>query len=340
MENNEKVNNDFNSQNILFFIYQWRKQLMIVGIAAAIVSSIAAMLIRNKYESAVVIFPATTNSISKSLLNDNYVKEDVLQFGEEEQAEQMLQILNSESIRGRIMQKYDLMNHYEIEPDSKYRRTQLSDEYESNVSFKRTKFMSVEIKVLDWDADTAALIANDIAALYDSTKLSIQRSRSGAALKIVEQEYFARIQEIEDVTDSIKKINELGLLDYKSQSENTTKQYTNAIAKGNTQAARKLEGKLNIIAKCGSRYEGFRNKSKLMHKQLIIIKTKYEQAKVDAEQALPQKFIVSNAYPAEKKSYPVRWIIVAVSTLSTLLFAIIFILLLENLKQFKSKENN
>ena len=160
----------------------------------------------------------------------------------------MLQILNSERIRGRIIKKYDLMNHYEIETNSKYRRTQLSDEYESNVSFKRTKFMSVEINVLDWDADTAALIANDIAALYDSTKLFIQRSRSIAALKIVEQEYFSRLQEINDVTDSIKKINQLGLLDYKSQSQNTTKQYTNALSKGNTSAARKLEEKLKIIA--------------------------------------------------------------------------------------------
>lgn len=337
MEKDNTINNDFNSQNVLFFIYQWRKQLITIGLIAAVVSSIVALLIRNKYESTVVLFPATTNSISKSLLNDNYVKEDVLQFGEEEQAEQMLQILNSESIRGRIIEKYDLMNHYEIGPDAKYRRTKLSDEYESNISFKRTKFMSVEIRVLDWDADTAALIANDIAALYDSTKLAIQRSRSSAALRIVEQEYFSRLEEIKEVTDSLKMINELGLLDFKSQSENATKQYNSALVKGNMQAAKKIKENLDVIAKYGSRYEALKNKSKLMQKQLIIIKTKYEQAKVDAEQELPQKFIVSNAYPAEKKAYPVRWLIVVVSTFSTILFAIIFILLLENFKQFKAK---
>ena len=337
MENKEQTNSDFNSQNILFFIYQWRKQLIRIGILAAVVSSVVALMIRDKYEATVVVFPATTNSISKSLLNDNYVKEDVLQFGEEEQAEQMLQILNSEAITGRIIQKYDLINHYEIGKNEKFQRTKLAEEFESNVSYKRTKFMSVEIKVLDWNADTAALIANDIAALYDSTKINIQRSRSAAALKIVEQEYFARLQEIKDVTDSIKAINELGLLDFKSQSENTTKQYTNAIAKGNTQAAKALQEKINIIAKYGSRYDGLKNKSKLLQKQLIIIKTKYEQAKVDAEQELPQKFIVSNAYPAEKKSYPVRWVIVVVSTLSSLLLAIIFILIFENYKQFKAQ---
>src|SRR4051812_33030244 len=116
MKENEKDPGDFNSVNVLFFIYKWRKQLMIVGISAALISGIASLVIRNKYKSTVVVFPATTNSISKSLLNDNYVKEDVLQFGEEEQAEQMLQILNSDAIRGRIIQKYKLLKHYEIDP--------------------------------------------------------------------------------------------------------------------------------------------------------------------------------------------------------------------------------
>jgi uncharacterized protein involved in exopolysaccharide biosynthesis len=340
MNENEKTKEDFTSLNILYFIYKWRKQLVIVGLSAAIISGIVALTIRNKYKSTVVLFPATTNSISKSLLNDNYVKEDVLQFGEEEQAEQMLQILNSDALRGRIIQKYNLMRHYEIDPSDKFARTKLSDEFESNVSFKRTEFMSVKIDVLDWNADTAALIANDIAALYDSTKLNIQRSRSMAALKIVEQEYFARLKEIQEITDSIKSINEKGLfggdvsgglLDDESQSE-PIKQHA---IRFNT--SKSSEEKLNVMAKYGSTLMELQNKIKLFQKQLIIIKTKYEQSKVDAEQELPQKFIVSNAYPSEKKSYPVRWLIVVISTLSSLLLAIISILLIENIKQFKTK---
>ena len=335
MKENKLATDDFNSLNVLFFIYKWRKQLMIVGVSAVLISSIVALLIRDKYKSTVVLFPATTNSISKSLLNDSYVKEDILQFGEEEQAEQMLQILNSEGLRGRIIEKYKLMQHYEIDPADKYARTKLSDEFESNVSFKRTEFMSVKIDVLDWDADTAALIANDIAALYDSTKLNIQRSRSEAALKIVEGEYFARLKEIKEITDSIKSINEMGLYggnvsgDDNSQSDSRQ----SAIGmKGGTS-----QDKMNVMAKYGSTLMELQNKTRLFQKQLVIIKTKYEQAKVDAEQILPQKFIVSNAYPAEKKSYPVRWLIVVVSTFSSLFLAIIAILLIENIKQFNAK---
>jgi uncharacterized protein involved in exopolysaccharide biosynthesis len=75
----------------------------------------------------------------------------------------------------------------------------------------------------------------------------------------------------------------------------------------------------------------------MQRKQLKLLKSKFDEAKVDAEQILTQKFIVSNAYPAEKKSYPVRWIIVVISTIATLLLSIIALLVLENIRQIKIK---
>ena len=97
--------------------------------------------------------------------------------------------------------------------------------------------------------------------------------------------------------------------------------------------------KLKVIANYGSAYVSLRDNLEFQRKQLNLLKTKYEETKVDVEQILPQKFIVSNAFPAEKKSYPVRWIIVLVSALATLLIAVIVILLIENSKQFEFKKN-
>ncbi len=71
-----------------------------------------------------------------------------MQIGEEEQAEQMLQILNSSGSGIRLLREYDLMNHYEIGLDSKYKKTKLFKAYESNISFRRTEYMAVKISVL------------------------------------------------------------------------------------------------------------------------------------------------------------------------------------------------
>jgi hypothetical protein len=327
---------DFNSLNVLFFIYKWRKQLTIVGVSAFILSSIIALTIQEKFKSTVILFPATTNSISKALLTDNSSnKEDILQFGEEEEAEQMLQILNSDEVRTRICEKYNLMEHYGIDPEDRYKRTKLYDEYLENINFKRTEYMSVKIEVMDYSADTAAMMANDIASLHDSTKIRMQHDRAREALKIVEREYFAKLKEIKVMEDSIQVINGYGVFDYESQSEVTSEQYAIAIAKNDQRAIKSLEEKLQIIGKYGSQYVALRENMDLQRKQMNLLKSKYDESKVDAEQVLSQKFVVSSAYPAEKKSYPIRWLIVVVSVLSALLIAITTILIVENIRQFK-----
>ncbi len=71
--------------------------------------------------------------------------------------------------------------------------------------------------------------------------------------------------------------------------------------------------------------------------QLSHLRAKYQEAKVDAEQTLPHKFVVNNAYKAEKKSYPVRWLIVVVSTISAFLLSILVIVALENFKKLGDK---
>ena len=154
----------FNSRGILSFMSKRRNILFITCTLAFVSSVVFSLFIEDKYESSVILFPSTTTSISRALLNDeNYKEKDFLEFGEEEEAEQLIQILKSDEIREHIIRKFDLMNHYKIDPEAKYRRTKLIQEYESNIDFVRTKFMSVKIEVLDTDKDYAADIANEIS---------------------------------------------------------------------------------------------------------------------------------------------------------------------------------
>ena len=171
-------------------IIKWKKLLITVSLMALIISTMVSFLIEEKYESSVILFPAATTNISKTLIAERgFDDKSLLEFGEEEQAEQMLQILNSDEIRNRIIQKYDLLTHYEIDQVQKYKMTKLYNEYESNITFKRTPFMSVEINVLDRNPEVAASIANDISSLLDTAINKMQQKVALQALKIVEEEY-------------------------------------------------------------------------------------------------------------------------------------------------------
>lgn len=334
----------FNSLNFITYLYYWRMPMIIVGIVAIIASVLfsSPYFITPKYKSIVVMFPTSTNAISKALLNENPgAKQDVLEFGEEEQAEQLLQILNSSEIRDRVIRKYNLMSHYGIDSSARFKYTKLYDEYKRNIRFRRTEWMAVEVSVLDKDPQMAADIANDIAALLDSTKNKMQKERAFRGFKIVEEAYFKLKNDVQHMEDSLTVLRKLGVFDFESQSEVLSNQEAIALSKNNYKGAGLIREKLDNLAKYGGPYVSIRDALEHDKKQLSLLKSKYEEAKLDAEQDMPQKFIVDKAYKAEKKSYPVRWLIVLVTTLSALFLCILVIVIIDTISSsegLKKKE--
>lgn len=343
MTNNNQVEKgmNFNSVPLILFFWKWRKLLVIITSSAAIISLIVSLLITPKFQSKVVMFPTSSNSISKALISTSFgLKQDIMEFGEEEQAEQLLQVLHSSIIRDRIIEKYDLYTHYEIPETAKFRRTKMTKMYNSNIQFSRTKFMAVEISVMDKDPQMAADIANDISELLDTLMNQMQKERSLKAFHIVEKTYNDLLKNVSDMEDTLAFLRSKGVFDYESQSERLFEALSKEVAKGNKQGIAAFEDQLNTLAVYGGRYVSIRDALDHDKKQLSEIKLKYEEAKIDAEEVLPHKFIVDRAYKSEKKVYPIKSLIVIISTLTTFLLAIVAIIIYENFKlQIKSQNH-
>jgi capsular polysaccharide biosynthesis protein len=338
MAGNQITKYRFESFDLISFAIARFKLLFIITVIGAIVSIIVSLSITEKYKSTIILFPASSSSVSNDLFGRNLSKKDILKFGEEEEVEQMMQVLQSDDIRTRIIEKYNLLDHYDIDTASNYPLTQLYKEYESNISIKRTEYMSVKIDVLDIDPEIAANIANDMASLVDTVMNKMQKERAKKAFVIVEKEYLALEWEIGRLEDSLVVLRNFGVIDYESQAEVISRAWAEAVTAGNTTGAKKLEKKLDVFAKYGGAYVSIRDQLEFEKKELVDVKSKYMEAKVDSEQDLPFKFIVNKAVKAEKKSYPVRWLIVVVSTMSTFILALMLLLIFESVK--KVEENN
>ena len=98
-----------------------------------------------------------------------------------------------------------------------------------------------------------------------------------------------------------------------------------------------MEGKLVVLVEYGGAYVSIRDQLEYEKKQLTFIHSKYEEAKIDAESNLQHKFIVNHAYKAEKSSYPLKWLIVLVSTVATFLITLMALLFVESFKNAKNK---
>lgn len=314
MSNKEQKNYNFSSVDLLIYMWNKRLILIIVSVVAAVASIIVSFQITPKFKSSVIMFPTTGASVSKSLLSANYMgRQSAYGFGEEEQAEQLLQVLNSELIRERIMLKYNLMEHYEIDPSSKYPYTQLNAEYRKNISYRRTEFMSVEVAVMDKDPQMAADIANNISDLIDTVYNSMKKERAQAALKLVEYEYLEAEELIRQMQDTVQQMGQ-GISDAMKQSG------------GNTSA-------LKALAEHGGTVLTMANRLDHETEELAKLRQRYKEARVEAVQNLPHKFIVDRAYASEKKAYPKKSIIVMVSTISAFLLALIFLIVIDSLTE-------
>lgn len=322
----EPVKGDINSFSLLKLVINYKNPILIVLAVTALLSYVftSPYFMTPLYKSVTILYPTSTNSISKALLSTNFQsKKDLLEFGEDEQTEQMLQVLNSNKIKDKIIEKYDLMSHYEIKPNEKYRNTKLYETYEDRIKFRRTEYTAVKISVLDKSPVVAAKIANDIAELFDSVMNNMRKEVSLKAYQIVESEYFKLRSEVSQMEDSLNKLRRLGIHDYESQAEMMNQQLAIELARDNKAGIKALEARLKILADYGGDYVSIRDNLEHERKQLSQIKAKYEEAKVDATQNLPHKFVVTSAYEAERKSYPIRWLIMTIALTSTFVLVLL-----------------
>ena len=335
---NEVKDNSFDSTNLLLFIYKWRKTLIVIGLIAAAASITIALIIPNKYKSSVILFPPTTSSVSRALLVDNpNAKQDILAYGAEEEAEQMIQVLNSDDIVNKVAKKYNLMEHYRIDPSDKFAKTSLMREYQGNVSIKRTELLSVQIDVMDEDPNLAANIANDIADLYDSTQQRIRKERALQGMKIVKDAYEHIKAEVDKMQDSLNKLMKLGVNDYESQSDRLHEALGKAILEGKTQAVKELEEQIKLISQYGEAYMTLSGSLEVRRKSMSQMEDKLALAQADVDGVLSSKFVVTHAVPSEKKAYPIRWLIVVVSVIAAELLGILLVIVLENINRVRKE---
>ena len=249
-----------------------------------------------------------------------------------------MQVLNSNRVRDKVISRFNLMEHYQIKQDSKYPITKLNKLYDARVKFRRTEYNAVKITVLDSDPVMAAQMANDIAEIFDSTMNQMQKEVAVKAFRLVEEEYMTLWNEMHQLEDSLNTLRKLGVFDYESQVEMLSQQLAVELGKGNTQGIKNIQEQLDILAEYGGASYAINERLDNDRLQLSLVKSKYEEAKMDATQDIPHKFVVTSAFQAERKSYPVRWIIVVVTVLSTFLLLIFSIIIYDRSKGFFRKE--
>ena len=325
----ENLNLNKERNNLIQFIWAQRKSLLIITGIVFFISTIVSLLITPLFLSTAIVFPAASSNVSFS--DQRNVKAAAMDFGEEEQAEQLVQILQSSRIRDKVVSKFNLLEHYEIAENDKNKYYKLNNEYTSHFEFTRTRYGSIQIDVLDKDPELAAKMANSIVDLIDTVKNDMIRERTKPAFEINKRKMGQMLHDRDSVLNLLDSLSALGVVSMDIRSN----LFQALVDSKNTTEKADIQAKLKVNALFGAQYDALEHMRNEMIIKIEEFRVSYEQAESDANANFNHKFVVEKAVQADKKEKPKRMIIVLVASLGGFIFGVLFLLIRQRIQELK-----
>ena len=229
------------------------------------------------------------------------------------------------------------MKHYNIDPNGKQAKTKLANKFRSNIEFSRTRYLSINISVLDENPEMAAKIANGIAEIYDTVKTEIQMQLAREAFTIIESEFRKKEKEINDIRDNLKKLAENGVTNFEEQARALAEEIAKLQSKGGSPTQlQHLRDEQGLLSKYAGDFLFYTENLKLELDALDKLRTRYEKAKVDVDKTITHKFLLTSADTPEIKAYPIRKTILIISLFATLFVGFLTIIIIEKYREYKN----
>lgn len=291
----------FENDEILGVLWRWKKPLIVVFVVSVLGSAIfsSPAFIKPKFKSFARVYPT-----------------NLKKYSDESPTEQMIQMLESDAIRDKVCEQFDLDTIFDIEKDDPHYRDLLYREYADHVQFKKTKFESVEVEALSTSPEVAYKMVLAIIDLYNIEVKRLQDEKLVEAMETVKAMMFQKKDERDGLEKRMNVLRrDYGILDYTSQVKNLSKEYYKILARSNggDNKLKKVKAELDNLKERGVEYENLSGRLWSARDSYNSYKLKYEEHFKELNRKKEYAMKIVNPYKADKKTYPVRWLVVLVS---------------------------
>jgi len=311
------MDNFFNNQRILQLIWKRKFHFIIIGVIAIVLAAIFSgpTFIKPKFKSTARVYPINTFVFSK-----------------ESETEQMIEVLNSNDIKFRMFDAFDLDKVYRINKEDPNYLTYMFDLYNTNVSVSKTEFETAEVKVLDHDAGRASNMCDSIVKFYNQKMREMHKAKDLEMVVIARKGMDKNETELASIELKLDSLREAtGIISFNEQVPELTRGYMTALANGRGSAGdtKKIENLYDNFSKDGTK--AARLESQFNHTMMAIdsLKNVHDFYLSEYEKDITYSHVVQYPFPADKKAYPIRWLIVLLSTVAAEFLALLVFLVLD-----------
>lgn len=312
------MENYFSNIHMMNILFKWKWHLLAIAVIAALLAAIfsGALFIKPRYKSYALIYPS-----------------NIAPYSDESESEQMLQWMLSEDIRDSVMKKFDLPGHYGIDHSYKYFSSTMNYLYSKNVKINKTQWESIEIAVMDTDPVIARDMVLAIIDYVNEKIRSIHREKYNEVVlsmgRILDQKR-AQLDSIEAELSMLRQDYEL--IDFESQAREITRGYLRTVDGSNSTNINMkdvIRLKENFEQKAGRMAILTQRRDDVL-RLYAQFEEVYDRAVYDTNKHFTFTNVISPPVTADKKSYPVRWLIVLYAVAAALVFAVVAISVIEN----------
>jgi uncharacterized protein involved in exopolysaccharide biosynthesis len=142
---------------VLATLYQWRKAILGLSVAAAIGTGIISLFMSNYYKSTTVFLAANPDQARPEIL---FGKAGTYLYGGGNDIDRLLTIAESNELIEYLVDTFHLYEHYKIKKSGATASELVRKKFLSLYEVSKTKRDAIELSVEDHDPKLAALIAN------------------------------------------------------------------------------------------------------------------------------------------------------------------------------------
>ncbi|MFT4752546.1 MAG: LPS O-antigen subunit length determinant protein (WzzB/FepE family) [Salibacteraceae bacterium] len=159
------MNENESNKNLIRIIYHNRKAIVISAMLFAITALIITAFIPKKYEAMGVVYPTKSN-LMVNVANDP-------DFGYQMHSDRLIQLFHSPKMRQTMVQRFDLFSYYEIDTLKPNWLYQIKKEFERDIQFNRTEYLSIEIYAQMKSPELASNVVNNMITYIDTIRRDI-----------------------------------------------------------------------------------------------------------------------------------------------------------------------
>ena len=227
-----------NLLDVLTIFFKWLKPITRLCIGVGVGTAIISLFLPNYYESVTIFYVASVDQAKPGQIFGTSTR-DIDFYGDDRDNDRLMTIAESGELAEYIIKKFDLYNHYDIDPTAERAAFKVKQKFFKHYTVMKTKRDAIELSVEDKDKELAATMVNAIRNRVDEVFVKVIRGQLSALKATLNKNIEEKGLILKEIDDSLVVLrSKYGIYNIESQGEVFADQILSTEAKLASEEAR------------------------------------------------------------------------------------------------------